>query len=374
LVQEEHQALSVITNNNNTAFANYLVTKAAMFLEKKYGPLVELHTSDKLVKRARVTGEGKMYRCDCLEPILPSRHHCLSCHRTFSDDIEFNEHNGGRCNLITPANAKSEYISGFVKVKGNMKSQTTQKVPISEMDVVETSRSGSSGLGSRLIKSQNEGICPYDFSEISSKFVTEDSNKELVHKIGLIGSNGVPSFITSLSSDLNHSMSMLICHGENNGVVGDELSIDGRMVVSKGKKSESSAALDNIYDNSSWKSVANEISKVSKTEKPPPGHVEHRKKKSSSNKHFPEIGAGFCCVVPRSSLRPLAGKVLHILRRLKINLLDMEAALPEEALKPSKVHLDRRLAWRVYVKSAGSIYEVCLTAFVILWVLISLPY
>lgn len=358
LVQEEHQALSVITNNNNTAFANYLVTKAAMFLEKKYGPLVELHTSDKLVKRARVTGEGKMYRCDCLEPILPSRHHCLSCHRTFSDDIEFNEHNGGRCNLITPANAKSEYISGFVKVKGNMKSQTTQKVPISEMDVVETSRSGSSGLGSRLIKSQNEGICPYDFSEISSKFVTEDSNKELVHKIGLIGSNGVPSFITSLSSDLNHSMSMLICHGENNGVVGDELSIDGRMVVSKGKKSESSAALDNIYDNSSWKSVANEISKVSKTEKPPPGHVEHRKKKSSSNKHFPEIGAGFCCVVPRSSLRPLAGKVLHILRRLKINLLDMEAALPEEALKPSKVHLDRRLAWRVYVKSAGSIYEM----------------
>ncbi|KAI5558701.1 hypothetical protein BDE02_17G059300 [Populus trichocarpa] len=36
----------------------------------------------------------------------------------------------------------------------------------------------------------------------------------------------------------------------------------------------------------------------------------------------------------------------------------MEAALPEEALKPSKVHLDRRLAWRVYVKSAGSIYEM----------------
>lgn len=358
LVHEEHQALSLIINNNNTAFSNYLVTKASMFLEMKYGPMVELHTSDKLEKRARVTGKGKMYRCDCLEPILPSRLHCLSCHRTFSDDIEFNEHNDGRCNLITPANAKSEYISDFVKVKGNMKSQTTQKVPISEMAMVETSRSGSSGLGSRLIKFQNEGLCPYDLSDISSKFVTEDSNKELVRKIGLIGSNGIPSFITSLAPYLNHSMSMLIYHGEDNGVVGDELSIDGRMVVSEGNKSESGTALDNIYDNSSRKSLTNEISKVSKIDKPPPGYVEHRKKKSSSNKHFPERGAGFCCVVPRSSLRPLAGKVSHISRLLKINLLDMEAALPEEALKPSKVHLDRRLAWRAYVKCAGSIYEM----------------
>lgn len=41
-----------------------------------------------------------------------------------------------------------------------------------------------------------------------------------------------------------------------------------------------------------------------------------------------------------------------------MNLLDMEAALPDEALRPSKLHIERRRAWRAFVKSAGTIFEV----------------
>lgn len=64
------------------------------------------------------------------------------------------------------------------------------------------------------------------------------------------------------------------------------------------------------------------------------------------------------CTIPESSLRRLVGRVTHILRQLKINLLDMDAALPDEALRPSMAHLEKRSAWRAFVKSAGSIYEV----------------
>lgn len=63
------------------------------------------------------------------------------------------------------------------------------------------------------------------------------------------------------------------------------------------------------------------------------------------------------CTIPESSLRPLVGKISQILKQLKINLLDMDAALPEEALRPSKSHSMKRCAWRAFVKSAESIFE-----------------
>jgi hypothetical protein len=47
-------------------------------------------------------------------------------------------------------------------------------------------------------------------------------------------------------------------------------------------------------------------------------------------------------------------KVSHILKQLKINLLDMDAALPRVAVRPSKAQLDIRQAWCAFVKSAGT--------------------
>ena len=57
-------------------------------------------------------------------------------------------------------------------------------------------------------------------------------------------------------------------------------------------------------------------------------------------------------VTSESSSRPLVGRASEILRILKINLLDLEAALPEDALRPSLWNQERRCAWRVFVKSA----------------------
>ena len=64
------------------------------------------------------------------------------------------------------------------------------------------------------------------------------------------------------------------------------------------------------------------------------------------------------CVVPECSLRPLVGRAAQILRQLKINLLDMEAALPEEAFREWKVQSQRRRAWHAFVKAAEAIFEV----------------
>jgi hypothetical protein len=65
-------------------------------------------------------------------------------------------------------------------------------------------------------------------------------------------------------------------------------------------------------------------------------------------------------LVPESSLMPVIGRNFHILKQLKINLLDVEAALPEEALRASKSQQIRRRSWRAFVKSAESISHVVL--------------
>ncbi|KAJ0960468.1 hypothetical protein J5N97_001674 [Dioscorea zingiberensis] len=66
----------------------------------------------------------------------------------------------------------------------------------------------------------------------------------------------------------------------------------------------------------------------------------------------------FSFMIPDSSLRSLVGKNYQILKRLKINLLDMDACLPNEAFRSSRANVMKRCAWRALVKSAESIFEV----------------
>ncbi|XP_037410683.1 methyl-CpG-binding domain-containing protein 9-like [Triticum dicoccoides] len=63
-------------------------------------------------------------------------------------------------------------------------------------------------------------------------------------------------------------------------------------------------------------------------------------------------------LVPESSLRPVTGRNSHILKQQKINLLDIHAALPEEASRASKSQQIRRRSRRAFVKHAQSISEM----------------
>ncbi|KAL5793156.1 hypothetical protein ACOSP7_001750 [Xanthoceras sorbifolium] len=356
--QSDYQsASSTSANSEKFASFNCLVTKAATLLEKKYGPCFESETTEILKKRgkkARVINEEKMYRCECLEPIWPSRNHCLSCHRTFSSNVEFEEHND-RCNVALSACEKSKGVSDALKRKGNMKSDVHREACTVKMDAFESSKSGCSEMPSRLIKFQNEGlVCPYDLEEISSKFMTKDSNKELVQEIGLIGSNGIPSLIPSASPFLGDSTLTLISPQNEVGLTGEA---PQRLSTSQGNECVTNGGNYSIADGST-KSAANGVHEVLNRNKPALGCPEQRNKKSSVDSHFPEVGVSDRCVVPQSSLRPISGKMSQITKRLKINLLDMEAALPEEAVRPSKAHMERRWAWRGFVKSAKTIYEI----------------
>jgi hypothetical protein len=366
-VQDEHQSVLSLTRSSDIAgSSNSLVTKAASLLEKKYGPCFELETIEILKKRgkkARVANDEKMYRCDCLEPIWPSRHHCHSCHRTFSTDVELEGHNDGRCSSgALTTFEKSKEISDIKKGKRSSKCEVVREECKGDMDALETSKGGGSQLSSRLIKYQNEGlVCPYDLDEICSKFVINDSIKELVQEIGLIGSNGIPSFIPFAAPYLGDSTTLMLIPQRDVGGPGDEPKAVERP-VSLGNTSITNAGHESICDNSQRRSAANEVSQALNTNKPALGCLDKRGKRSSIDGHSLEMGDGRCCVVPMSSLRPLVGNISQISRRFKINLLDMDAALPEEALRLSKAHVERRWAWRAFVKSAGTIYEVSLIA------------
>ncbi|KAL9157574.1 hypothetical protein ABFS82_08G013100 [Erythranthe guttata] len=62
--------------------------------------------------------------------------------------------------------------------------------------------------------------------------------------------------------------------------------------------------------------------------------------------------------VDSNSVQPLIDKMAEHLGQLKINLLDMEAAIPKEALRSSKACIYRRHAWRVFVKRSNTIFEM----------------
>ncbi|GKB76511.1 methyl-CpG-binding domain-containing protein 9-like protein [Tanacetum coccineum] len=77
--------------------------------------------------------------------------------------------------------------------------------------------------------------------------------------------------------------------------------------------------------------------------------------RSSDNVSSSEITSS--SLAPKASQKPLAGKALHTLKQLKINLLDMEAALPDRARRTSRASAECRSAWCEYVKSADTIYQ-----------------
>nr|XP_043612564.1 methyl-CpG-binding domain-containing protein 9-like [Erigeron canadensis] len=59
-----------------------------------------------------------------------------------------------------------------------------------------------------------------------------------------------------------------------------------------------------------------------------------------------------------STSRTLAGRAAEIFSCLKVILLDIEAALPREAFRPSRGDPDKLRGWRAFLKSAQSIYEM----------------
>lgn len=366
LVSDVSQLISKSSISEKFAASHCLTTKAVTKLEAKYGPCLEVEVNEvpkRRGRKAKVSCEDRMYRCECLEPIWPSRHHCLSCHETFCTVKELEGHNDGRCAPTNHAFDECKESDESFKGKGIRSETTREKEHIDEVDTVETLKNVKLDISSKLVKPRRK-ICPYDLDEISKKFITKNSNKELVQEIGLIGSNGVPSFVPSplffLDPPLmlNQSYDAILHTGMASS---DELMPFSAERLGVG-------ANPTHFDNGNGagcitKSPQNCLGN---------GTDEHLPERKVSNLEYTDCGEKTSSVtnkiqgfednhnrtIPESSLRPLVGKISQILKRLKINLLDMEAALPEEALRPSKAHLGKRCAWRAFLKSAESIFEM----------------
>ncbi|KAJ6851269.1 methyl-CpG-binding domain-containing protein 9-like [Iris pallida] len=320
-------------------------TKATVILENKYGPCSDPEVSENPKKRGRkpkVGKEERMYRCECLEPVWPSRHHCLSCHQTYCTVKELEEHNDGRCAPLNPSSDEVKDGDDSIKGKGVRSDSTREKDHADAVDTTETSRKGKFDTASKFVKHQRK-TCPFDFDEICKKFVIDNSPKESVKEIGLIGSHGVPSLISSPPMFFDPPL-LLNQNQHDNDLNTSPMSSQSEMdTIRSGPDPKAKSP-----QRCSGEGKGDLLLKTT-TDHKGGGHEASRVQGSKLYQS---------CMIPESSLKPLLGKVSHILKRLKINLLDMDAALPEEALRPSRSNIMRRCAWRAFVKSAESIFEM----------------
>ncbi|XP_020109971.1 methyl-CpG-binding domain-containing protein 9 isoform X3 [Ananas comosus] len=325
---------------NEKIETQHLMAKASAVLENRYGPFLELEASEaskKRSKKAKVNHEPRMYRCECLEPVWPSRHHCSSCHRTFYTAGELEGHNCGKCTQSNPTSDEGKESDDLSKGKGVKSEGIREKDHFDEVGTDEMSRTKRLNNSTKLFNFARK-TCPYDFEEISKKFIVRSSNKELVQEIGLIGSNGVPSFGPGAPFFLDLPL-----------VFNQEMA-DTSLNASFASSDECSI-VQNGFGNITHEQVPK--SKKSSLDS------SSREGPSCAADGIKELAGGHSCTVPpESSLRPIAGRTSQILKQLKINLLDMDAALADEALKPSKCQVTKRCRWRAFVKAAESIFEM----------------
>jgi hypothetical protein len=302
-------------------------TKAFIVLEQKYGPQLDQDTSELSKRRGSKSKSGseeRVYRCDCLEPLLPFRHHCLNCHETYLTLTEYEGHNGVKCNSSNDCPTESKE-NDEPKLKGT-------KDPVDHNCSIEPSNSGK-------LES-----CPYDFEEICRKFITNDSNKETVKEIGLLGSNGIPSFVPSPAYFLDPP-ALLNENKRNDDKPNDWTSSLEECQAMSAKMSgpEGSQVGQDFSGNAG-------DGQMPKSKKPVRDGTSAKEAPSTDKPtRLLTVNGG---LVPESSLMPVIGRNFHILKQLKINLLDVEAALPEEAFRASKSQQIRRRSWRAFVKDA----------------------
>lgn len=358
-------------------------TKAALLLEKKFGPCLESESSEIPKRRGRKPklqyGE-RMYRCECLEPVWPSRSHCLSCHYTFLSLSELQTHNKGKCalNRASFQEEATENNDGAPKVK-RRKRESGYSQADRASDVIETAsqtppkKSGKSHVSSKsaTFKKKNSTSNPYDLTEICKKFIVPCSNKDLVREIGLIASNGIASFVPAPYYSPSLDPSLMICLSKQDGGDLDPSAPNHSTldVLSSKENTSIHASLGTLHTvvtsclPSSRLAVFGENMKDKMhqmdTNLEPSSKMDNERNSAillrNASANFRMFAKR---IVPEASMKPLSGRMQPILRRLKINLLDMDAALSEGILELSKACLSNRRAWRAFVKSAKSIFEM----------------
>lgn len=347
---------TIISNEQKDANTNFLMSKAVRSLEKNFGPEMEAganHANKNLVCDNEMTYQSRMYRCECLELLWQSKHHCLSCHKTFSTNEEFSLH-GEKCTRGAAGLESSQLATGPLDPKRMLKNQGAE-ICSERVDIPRSFLNEKQNTRSNYFDHPEESECPISFEDIISKFKVENSLNELIKNIGLIGTNGVVPFVPNSSPCLNDSSLTLAPFRDNKISLGDQTSVPDSQQKVSDNVTNISGANSRFFD--SAQAIDDDRGKVWEIEREKFRLLTERGQHSSVKDGSP-LSISIGSIIHKSSLRPKIGKAAEILRWLKINLLDIDAALPEAAFRASRSNHDRRRTWRTFVKCASTLYEV----------------
>ncbi|KAL0336156.1 UNVERIFIED_CONTAM: Methyl-CpG-binding domain-containing protein 9 [Sesamum radiatum] len=312
-------------NGKNTLSADFLVIKAMTALEKRFGPCLQTEATDACqILASRASQDGRMSRCECLELLWPSKDHCPSCHQSFPSIEELRQHSKENCIAAASVSKRTQAAEDISKRKKS-RNVASQEKRLGNTSILQISTSEKQSDESNLVD-RYHAECPFNFEEIVSSDPALTLGSRRIHEAS---SSDMP---TDLRSKWQHS--------------GNETSA----AVSK-KANKESNRLSRCDENglAEESSTVERLKSILMTER---DQVSSMKDKGSL------LGLPKSSIIPESSSRPLVGRASEILRFLKISLLDIYAALPEDALRKSRSNQDRRRAWCGFVKSARSIYEM----------------
>ncbi|GFQ05932.1 methyl-cpg-binding domain-containing protein 9 [Phtheirospermum japonicum] len=276
---------------------------------------------------------SNMRRCECLELLWASKEHCSSCHHSFPNVEDLRQHAKENCKPEGPVSKKIQAVEDNNNVSKRKKSKNVAP----QVSTSEKQNDSGPSFAERCYAD-----CPFNLEEIMTRFVVPGSVKDAVNEIGLMGSGGVPTFLLSESTYLSDPALKLdptrVNEASSTETPPDSRSDEPRVVVSTKENKESSR-----------------LSRFAETGE---GSNVERSKSGPAKEKCTVIQLSKSSIICESSLRPLVGRASEILRSIKINLLDMDAALPEDALRMSRSNQEKRCVWRDFVKSAKSIYEM----------------
>ncbi|KAK4485774.1 hypothetical protein RD792_008421 [Penstemon davidsonii] len=328
-----------------------LATKAMSALEKRIGSLLGTEAAD--VHQDLASGasqDGRMHRCECLELLWPSKEHCISCHQSFPDTEKLRQHSM-ECKSAASVSKKSQPAEETSKRKKSKKRPGTS-------GILHMSTSDKQNDGSSFAERFLDPDFPFNFEEIKARFIVPNSLKDAMNEIGLIGNGGIPSFLPSGLPYLNDPALTLSSTRINDADLA-KMPADLRSRQQSGNEAIVNIVKDNKESNRLSRCGENGLDdEGTRVEKLRSTLMSERDQVSSFKDKSSIFGFSKSSMIRESSSRPLAGRASEILRLLKKNLLDMDAALPEDALRLSRSDQDRRRSWCDFVKSARSIYEV----------------
>ncbi|KAH7352873.1 hypothetical protein KP509_19G068300 [Ceratopteris richardii] len=314
-----------------------LNTKASTILTKMFGSISQPQgqgeePAGKRGRKKKSIGDGKFYRCDCLELVWTARIHCPYCHHTYDTISELNGHNNGACSW-RGFDDEGQALALARAKKAKIKGQDFQSL---------------------------------DLSFVIKRFTVHTTNRSRILQIGCLGEEGA-RFVSAppISPLLDPSLYM---KSEGAALISEIEKLDAKDVIQfAGNPAElvEEHAQHKLNGLTDIRVSDNVVSKEQITSIGTLGNTVHHNQTATGGTKIAEAtliatrGHSLPALLPPSQPLLYIKQDMWAFRKLKASLLDIESLLSSDMMEPSRSEPNRRRAWRSFVKSAASILEQC---------------